>query len=86
MDISKYKEETLHELNKIKQEQLEIEKTCLKLSELKDNVIIIFCIYITYIYFCLTNIPKIIINSNSMNLQYATKVKSQPFKLHYVIL
>lgn len=50
MDISKYKEETLHELNKIKQEQLEIEKTCLKLSEVKDNVIIIFCIYITYSY------------------------------------
>lgn len=50
MDISKYKEETLHELNKIKQEQLEIEKTCLKLSELKDNVIIMFCLYITYIF------------------------------------
>lgn len=38
MDIKKHESEKLLELDNAKQEQCEIEKTCLKLSDLKDNV------------------------------------------------
>lgn len=39
--MNKYKDEVEKELDKIKQEQFEIEKTCLKLFELRDNVRIV---------------------------------------------
>lgn len=42
MNIHKHKDEGIQLLDKAKQEQEEIEKTCLKLRELKNNVIIVF--------------------------------------------
>jgi len=37
--IQKHRDEVLKELDKVKQDQSEIEKQCSKLCELKDNVI-----------------------------------------------
>lgn len=48
-NIQNHKDEMLKELDKVKQEQDAIEKTCLNLCALKDNVII--NIIIVYYFF-----------------------------------
>lgn len=42
MNIQKQRDKVLEELSKVKKEQDEIEKTCAKLCELKELVIIIY--------------------------------------------
>lgn len=54
MNIQKYRDEILKELDKVKQEQDEIEKNCLKLCELKDNVISIYFFFRNIVAYNLT--------------------------------
>lgn len=51
MNIQKHRDEVLNELNKVKQEQDEIEKKCFKFNELKEKVIIIILRFSIYLYF-----------------------------------
>lgn len=66
MNFQKHRDEILKEMDKVKFEQEEIEKNCLKLCDLKDNVIILF--YIVYCNIYTYNIMYIIYISNENNL------------------